>query len=427
LLDLPPGYCDPINFEDMCAPPTIVNFNGGATTVIDNPDPSGINDSDKVAQMQKYPDEVFGGTKFELGAAIDFGAGEVYTIKVWSSRSVEVLFKLEETGNPGGGFATTVNHSGGGEWQELCFDFAGQSVPPPVVALTIIFDNGTQGAADTDPANWTFYYDDITQVASCEGGGPAPVPAALPVDFEADPDTYDFGVDGGFEGGFANVIPNPDATGINTSPQVARLEKNAGEVFAGSTLVLAPVTVVDGSSFTMKVWSQRPVNLLLKLEPFDPFVQLEVAHGGAGWEELTFAYPGFSGEVNGLTMIFDNGTPGDAEADALNWTFYADDITLVGPGDGPATEPVVAAPTPTEAAGNVISLFSDAYTNIDGIDYNPFWDQATVHAEICGSELPGNRFRRQCPGCFGDGQFARGFLDSRLDRAERIPDQFGTG
>ena len=45
---IPPGFCDAINFEILCEPPTINNFNGGATTVIDNPDMSGINVSEKV-------------------------------------------------------------------------------------------------------------------------------------------------------------------------------------------------------------------------------------------------------------------------------------------------------------------------------------------------------------------------------------------
>ena len=380
LPDLPPGYCDPINFEILCEPATIVNFNGGATTVIDNPDASGINESDKVAQMQKFPDEVFGGTKFELAEGIDFAAGESYKIKVWSPRSVAVLFKLEETGNPNGGFAQEVSHSGSSSWEELCFDFTGQTVPPPVQALTIIFDNGTMGAADTDPANWTFFYDDIEQVDGCEGTVPK-VPATLPVDFENDPKSYDFGTEAGFGGGFANVKDNPDASGINTSPQTGHMKKGPPEVYGGATLVLAPVSLIADSSFTMKVWSERQVNVLLKLETFDPIQEVEVMHGGTGWEELTFAYPGVSGEVSGLSLIFDNGTVGAVDTDPDNWTFYFDDITLVPP-SGPATEPTVAAPTPTEDSANVISLFSDAYTNISPIDYNPSWNQGTVVTEV---------------------------------------------
>jgi len=171
-----PGFCDPINFEIECPDPTIVNFNGGATIIVDNPDKSGINTSDLVARMQKFPDEVFGGTLLDLGEPVDFSEGEFYTMKVWSSRAVPVSFKLEEQGNPAGGFTVVQDHSGSGTWEELCFDVTAQAVPTPVVALTIIFDNGVLGAADTNPDDWTFYYDDITQVESCAaGGGPADI------------------------------------------------------------------------------------------------------------------------------------------------------------------------------------------------------------------------------------------------------------
>jgi len=75
---IPPGFCDVINFEILCPPITIINFNGGATTVIENPDQSGINTSDLVAQMQKFPDQPFGGTLLDTGAPLDFaGDGTV--------------------------------------------------------------------------------------------------------------------------------------------------------------------------------------------------------------------------------------------------------------------------------------------------------------------------------------------------------------
>lgn len=40
--------------------------------------------------------------------------------------------------------------------------------------------------------------------------------------------------------------------------------------------------------------------------------------------------------------------------------------------------PTVAAPTPTVPAANVLSVFSNAYTNVAGTDLNPNWGQATV-------------------------------------------------
>ena len=185
----PPEPCDSVSFESDCPQPDIVNFNGGATIVVDNPDKNDDNPSDRVARMQKFPDQVFGGTLLGLGEPIDFSQGESYKVKVWSPRAVAVSFKLEEQGNPAGGLTKEQDHPGGSAWEELCFDFTGQNVPGEVVALTIIFDNGTLGRADTDPENWTFYYDDITQVESCTASpGVSIIPDAALYATGADPD-----------------------------------------------------------------------------------------------------------------------------------------------------------------------------------------------------------------------------------------------
>ena len=44
--------------------------------------------------------------------------------------------------------------------------------------------------------------------------------------------------------------------------------------------------------------------------------------------------------------------------------------------------PTVAAPTPTRDAADVLSIFSDAYTNISGTDFFPNWGQSTVVSDI---------------------------------------------
>jgi beta-glucanase (GH16 family) len=51
------------------------------------------------------------------------------------------------------------------------------------------------------------------------------------------------------------------------------------------------------------------------------------------------------------------------------------------------TQPQVAAPDPQALAQQVISLFSDSYSNIGNIDYNPNWQQATQVTQI---EIAGN-------------------------------------
>jgi hypothetical protein len=127
----PDGFCDVINFETACEPFEFTNFAGGEAVVIDNPDKSGLNTTDRVARMQKFDPgngETFGGTQLALDAPVDFSEGQAFTMKVWASRSVPVLFKLE----PGALLERTRNHSGSGEWEELCFDFTGAARPGPV-------------------------------------------------------------------------------------------------------------------------------------------------------------------------------------------------------------------------------------------------------------------------------------------------------
>lgn len=59
-------------------------------------------------------------------------------------------------------------------------------------------------------------------------------------------------------------------------------------------------------------------------------------------------------------------------------SFYADNIYFFTN----AVIPTTPAPTPTFSASNVISIFSDAYTNVAGTDLNPNWGQSTVVTQV---------------------------------------------
>lgn len=64
-----------------------------------------------------------------------------------------------------------------------------------------------------------------------------------------------------------------------------------------------------------------------------------------------------------------------------NGDIYLDNIYFYKTGGG-GTTPTTAAPTPAFDAANVISVFSDAYTNIAGTDLNPNWGQATQVSQV---------------------------------------------
>ncbi|MBK8371368.1 MAG: Ig-like domain-containing protein [Saprospiraceae bacterium] len=61
---------------------------------------------------------------------------------------------------------------------------------------------------------------------------------------------------------------------------------------------------------------------------------------------------------------------------------YIDNVYFYKSGGGGPTAPTTAAPVPVYPATNVISIFSDQYTNVAGINLNPNWGQATKVTEI---------------------------------------------
>ena len=376
---LPPGFCDSVNFEIFCDLPEIINFNGGATIIVDNPDPSGINQSDEiggvllnqVARMQKFPDQVFGGTKLVLpNGPIDFSLGEAYKVKVWSPRSVVVTFKLEEEGNPSGGFAKDVTHTGGGEWQELCFDLTGQNVPPPVLALTIIFANGTQGAADVDPGNWTFYYDDITQATSCGDfvADPGIVPdVTLYYPAGGSPDLQP-GVDYDEVTAFGSgSVINPSYADDNTYGEVLAVtsgtgyDANIGQI---GYIGFEPgfVTFYDTLDFKVKGLP----NFLLFVTLYEGGERLRINVSSSelaealdnGWYQVSIPLSNFTGLTTASGIVFESD-----DTSPMQFTFFLSDIGFGEPDDGGGCDNG-GAPDP------VAVVFDDDYG--DGVGFAPF-------------------------------------------------------
>jgi uncharacterized protein YjdB len=55
--------------------------------------------------------------------------------------------------------------------------------------------------------------------------------------------------------------------------------------------------------------------------------------------------------------------------------------------------PATAAPTPpVRNTGDVVALFSDAYTNIGGINWNPFWGQSTILSDVSIATNPTKKY-----------------------------------
>ncbi len=185
------------------------------------------------------------------------------------------------------------------------------------------------------------------------------------------------------------VIPNPDPSGINTSATVAKFTAlQTGQPYAGCESLhgstdLGPF-VLDATNSIIKimVWKSVISDVGMKLAAPTGWAQPEIKVANTlvnQWEELTFNFSSYlnppvsEGQLDQI-IVFPDFNLGGRTADNI---VYFDNITFSAGGGG-ATEPTVAAPTPTHPAANVISLFSNAYTNVTVDTWRTDWSAATL-------------------------------------------------
>ena len=186
-----------------------------------------------------------------------------------------------------------------------------------------------------------------------------------------------------FGNNVSTLIADPtDAT--NTVVSVIK----GNETWAGTTItsgtVIYPLTSTD-TVMTVRVWSpEAGVTVRLKLEESgDPTHSVEtdaVTTKAQEWETLTFDFSNQgegTAELNTdyvfdkLSIFLNFGSVGSSE------TYYFDDVTFVGAGSA-VTAPTASAPAPSADIADVVSIFSDAYTDLESTNFNPDWGQATA-------------------------------------------------
>ncbi len=179
------------------------------------------------------------------------------------------------------------------------------------------------------------------------------------------------------------IIANPDQSGINTSATVAKFTARlTGQPYAGCESQhgsdIGTFTLNSSNSIVkIKVWKTVISDVGIKFAKPNgaALPEIKVANTLTNqWEELTFDFSGRIGDPNTIgqdqIIIFP-----DFAARTQENIIYFDDITFSAA--TPIAEPTVPAPTPTLSQSEVISIFSDAYTTLPGVNLNPNWGQAT--------------------------------------------------
>ena len=159
----------PFDFETSPTASDFYDFDGGQLTIADNPNSSGINTSSKVAKMLKgCGDSVqqWGGSYATLTSPLNFSTKKSFTMDVYvPAVGTKVLLKVENAGDAAINKEVTVDSTVANSWEELTFNFSNidnQSYQKMIV----IFDNVAGKQGDCSSATYTYYFDNIEQVAT---------------------------------------------------------------------------------------------------------------------------------------------------------------------------------------------------------------------------------------------------------------------
>ncbi len=175
------------------------------------------------------------------------------------------------------------------------------------------------------------------------------------------------------------------------------VKKYTNLAYAGIEFTSQPINATAMTGFHVDLWTNDPSAFRIKLVDFggngvfgggdDTEHEITLDQGSMPpiaaevWNSLDIPLSAFEGLVNRgnvTQMIISGASP----------TVYLDNIYFFTTEPPPPAEPTDPAPTPTHAAANVVSLFSDAYTDAAVDTWSASWDQADVEdVQIAGDNV----------------------------------------
>ena len=308
----------PIDFEDSTLNYSFVDFGNAQSTVISNPDPTGVNTSSTVGQSVKFNgSEVWAGSFLTIDEPVDFSSLNNIAVDVWTSEIGEVVkLKLENSANPDINtevdMTTTVNQG----WETLIYDFSASDLSQEYDRVVIFFDFGNSGD-DT-----SYYFDNIRLSL------PAVSNFMNVQDFEGEtPSVFAFGNvtnDG--------IVSNPNSSGNNTTANAMQTTKPVGAESWGGTGfgVNGSINFNGTNQIRMKSFApQAGAVVKVKLETVEGNVagltyEFDVTTTVANqWETLTYDFSA-APDLDYITYIvfYDFGNTGDGSV------YYFDEIEV---------------------------------------------------------------------------------------------------
>ncbi|ULC58447.1 PKD domain-containing protein [Flaviramulus sp. BrNp1-15] len=354
-ISIPEIVTIPISFDGVNTNYGATTFGGASFELVDNPDASGTNTSASKVGAITNSGAAYEGFYFDLGSPIDLTTDKTIKMNFWSNAAVDILLKLEE--GTGAAVEVVASHGGTG-WETIYFTFDSDS---SYSRFTMFVDGPGTTAG-------TFYMDDVMQISTTD------IPCIetnleLPIDFDCNGIAFTDKIVGNVS---FNVIDNPELSGINAEESKVGVITNVGANWENAFFNLdTPVDFSVDKGIAFKMFSDQALPIKLKFEDgTEAPVEVDVNHGGTGWEELTFNFTS-TASFNDMVIFVDG--PGTASG-----TFYIDDIEQVA---GDAGTPCEAEAMQSLAGADFnLTFMSDPTSSIieDGGDFtwidNPDFD-----------------------------------------------------
>jgi hypothetical protein len=316
----------------------------------------------------KYAEFNYQGT--QLGTTQDLSGMKYMHLDMWTADATVVLVTpISETT---GELPVSLEPIQPGQWNS--YDIPLSTFTDAGMTLADIFQLKFDGQQGVTPSN--IWLDNLYFYT--EGSGPTePTEAAPePTQDEANvisvfSDSYmDIeGTDFNPNWGQSTVVTTEDLFG-NAALKYAEFNYQGTQLgttqdLSGMKYMHLDMWTADATVVLVTPISETTGELLVSLEPIQ----------AGQWNSYDIPLSTFTDAGMTLADIFQLKFDGQQGVTPSN--IWLDNIYFYTEGSGP-TEPTEAAPDPTQDAADVISVFSDSYTDIDATDFNPNWGQSTV-------------------------------------------------
>jgi len=344
---------------------------------VDNPYSTGINTSTKVGELTAAAGSVAYALAYSDGiGSFTFDANNTTVkIMVYKSRISPIEIKFEDASDASVSISRTVSNTVINDWEELTFDFYSAIGNTSYGKIVIIPDNSARTEANIT------YFDNITFTAGIAPVGPS-VAAPTPPTRDAS-DVVSFYSDAYATAAMEEYFPSWIVGTVSDNPingnntwKMDGLGFAALANYGGIDLSTMEKMYIDYYTTQDVVGAKLFVKLVDTSDDPNQELLLDLGTVTAGsWQTVEVdlsAQNTANIDLSTLTQfLIDPSTDGD--------TFFIDNWYFAkGSPTTPATAPTTAPAAPTLDAADVISFYSDSYTNIAFGEYFPSWSEATV-------------------------------------------------